>query len=161
MVTTQALLKERYDTHGDFQKQFSLSQLIKGAIAEHGTIADPVVAEAFDHIIVKLSRAAVGDAMHLDHWKDLEGYAALVVKHLQEPHPARAGFVIEEVIAKEYKERLRHPMTKRIAYTDGGGWFDFIPGAPMAANWGFWPVYAIEFEDGSVWDIRNGWRTIP
>ena len=34
-------------------------------------------------IMMKLARIACGDSDHIDHWRDIEGYARLVREHLE------------------------------------------------------------------------------
>lgn len=85
------LLQDRGQTHGNFQQQATTSQQLKdlvlGAVAnglgDHPSI-DPAINEALEMICVKMSRIANGNPYELDHWRDISGYAQLVVDLLEQ-----------------------------------------------------------------------------
>ncbi|MBP6946237.1 MAG: hypothetical protein KBB46_03025 [Candidatus Pacebacteria bacterium] len=86
-MSTEKILEERGKTHGDFRENAQVSQNIKGLIKERLHMQDlyipPFMKEAIDMISHKLSRIAVGDPFEPDHWKDIAGYAELVVRGLK------------------------------------------------------------------------------
>ncbi len=83
-VDINSLLTEREKVHGEFFHTAMLAQGIKSCIHPHlpATI-DPILPEAIDMIASKLARVASGDAMHIDHWDDIAGYATLVANFLR------------------------------------------------------------------------------
>lgn len=84
-MTTQELLNERGKTHGDWQTQakltYALKSLLSGMLSSRAISA--AQSEALSMICTKLARIAVGDANYVDHWRDIAGYAELVVQELQ------------------------------------------------------------------------------
>ena len=85
-------LKERGQTHGKFDSQFELATALKMAVTDscvkwnRGTVTvrkDYPMSEAMDMILTKVSRIAVGNPMEQDHWKDIAGYATLMVQYLR------------------------------------------------------------------------------
>lgn len=83
------LLAERaavINKNGDYDMAATISQEIKGAVkepTEFGDRAPEYMLEAVDMIANKLARIACGDPYHIDHWKDIAGYAKLVVAELE------------------------------------------------------------------------------
>lgn len=84
-------LKERGDTHGKFDSQFELATALKMVVTDscvkwnknQVTVRrDYPMSEAMDMILTKVSRIAVGNPMEPDHWKDIAGYATLMVQYL-------------------------------------------------------------------------------
>ncbi len=75
------LLDERERTHGDFASVARTAQSLKFALA--GSSGGDVEREALESIATKLARIRHGDAQHLDHWRDIAGYALLVAEHLE------------------------------------------------------------------------------
>lgn len=55
------------------------------------------------------------------------------------------------------------PKTVFVTHEEGGPWFAFpskyYPGERLRATGVL--VHSIRFDDGSVWDAVNGWRTVP
>lgn len=46
------------------------------------------------------------------------------------------------------------PKTIAVTFTEGGRWYNFIPGIfRLGAR-----VHSIKFENGAIWDVHNGWR---
>lgn len=78
------LLEQRKETHGDFHSNSFISQTLKGVVRPW--IADRELTsaqrEAIDMILHKISRICAGNPDHADHWRDIAGYANLVVKNL-------------------------------------------------------------------------------
>ena len=87
-------LEQRGTRYGNFQNHAELSQTLKNLILRHyhdvhgGPNAprlEPYVAESISMICHKLGRIANGDPMYDDSWRDIAGYAQLVVDILNEP----------------------------------------------------------------------------
>jgi len=78
------ILNEREATHGQFSDVSRVAQKIKAVYAERGYRHLPdVQMEALDMIASKIARILCGDSDFPDHWKDISGYAELVVESLQ------------------------------------------------------------------------------
>jgi len=75
------LLEERGERYGRFVDNARVAQAIRRVIL-HDSQPD-VVREALTQIAGKLSRIACGDPYYPDNWKDIAGYATLVVDWLQ------------------------------------------------------------------------------
>ena len=81
-------LAERGGRYGAFTGHAVISQTLQKAIHDHaetvgrGKIDDPVLCEALAMICHKLGRIANGDPAYDDSWRDIAGYAMLVVKNL-------------------------------------------------------------------------------
>lgn len=80
-----AVLKERNATHGDWVKQASCSQELKGNIPATNFNLEPWQREALELILMKISRIIHGDCNHIDSWDDIAGYAQLVANELRKP----------------------------------------------------------------------------
>ncbi|WP_086302598.1 DUF6378 domain-containing protein [Campylobacter vicugnae] len=81
-------LNERRETHGDFGSVAKLNIMLKECFRTHSTntwevdyIEDQMV--ALNMIFHKLSRIGCGKIDEIDHWRDIAGYATLVVKELE------------------------------------------------------------------------------
>lgn len=86
-MSTETLLRERNQTHGDFAHDAFVAQTIKNLIYQthtnHGrSMLTDVQCQALDMIASKLGRIAAGDPHHRDHWDDIAGYAKLAAKAL-------------------------------------------------------------------------------
>lgn len=82
MTDIQQTLNERGKTHGDFKENSRISQEIKATIHGARQLSDPQ-AEALDMIAHKISRILAGNPNEPDHWRDIAGYATLIVNQLQ------------------------------------------------------------------------------
>lgn len=74
-------LNERGGTHGQFKHNSEYSQSLKRLIRQtrnSGVFSD-IQQEALDMICHKISRICAGDPNFDDHWRDIAGYAQLVV----------------------------------------------------------------------------------
>lgn len=80
MEQTDALLKERGKTHGDYHAQAELACAIRDLFQTAGKWGHltRVEKDAALMIAVKLSRALTGNPHEPDHWRDIQGYARLV-----------------------------------------------------------------------------------
>lgn len=78
---TAKLLKERQASHGDYPSQAEVAQAIKTAIFNSPNYCAAKLrdqhTEALDMIASKIARICTGDPDFADHWKDIQGYAAL------------------------------------------------------------------------------------
>lgn len=97
IVDRDPLLAERQTTHGSFSRNAAISQRLKALFAHELVVSNPATAETFgrtyraitdvqaealDMIALKLSRILSGKCDEVDHWKDIAGYANLVVEDL-------------------------------------------------------------------------------
>lgn len=86
--STDEMLEQRGTRYGTFANHASLSQTLKNNvllhIQQHGQPENikPFHLEAIAMICHKLARIANGDPNYDDSWKDIAGYAELVVKEL-------------------------------------------------------------------------------
>jgi hypothetical protein len=78
------VLAERGRTHGDWSDNARLAQQMKELFRqEKGWLKlSACQREALDMIAGKISRVLSGDCDHVDHWRDVAGYAQLVVREL-------------------------------------------------------------------------------
>ena len=82
-------LKERGSRYGKFANHAELSQNLKNAVFTHInqygiTQLQPYQVEAMEMILHKVARIANGDPYYDDSWRDIAGYAQLVVDILNE-----------------------------------------------------------------------------
>ena len=78
------VLNEREKTHGSFERTAELSYNLKLFMAENGkNNLSSVQAEALSMIATKIARILSGNPNEVDHWKDIAGYAELVVESLK------------------------------------------------------------------------------
>ena len=87
--SVQNTLKQRQTRYGDFDKHSKISQAMKMAFADGYVNTGKDIEdmpdymwEAMSMICHKLARVANGDHMYDDNWRDIAGYAELVVKEL-------------------------------------------------------------------------------
>lgn len=81
-------LQERGARYGRFDEQAALSQALKSQMrvslrTDKGGLTDEVIHEAIDHICTKLARIGNGDPYYADNWRDIVGYATLVLRELE------------------------------------------------------------------------------
>lgn len=74
-------LTDRGDSYGDFSQVALLAQTLKNKLITVDMTA--VQCEAMQLICTKLARISCGDPSHADSWRDIAGYAELVVKNLK------------------------------------------------------------------------------
>lgn len=86
MPDIQEILNERQKTHGDFIIHSANSQSLKQVMMRSNGWhkLSQSQREALDMICHKIARILSGNPNHIDHWKDIEGYAALVSTKLEE-----------------------------------------------------------------------------
>jgi hypothetical protein len=81
------LLNEREQTHGRFEEVAYTARTIRYAMTRDGLSA--VQEEALGMIASKLARITCGNPDEPDHWRDIAGYAELVVRDLRRESIAR------------------------------------------------------------------------
>ena len=86
------LLNEREKTHGDYSELAFVSQYLKLALS-YGPIDQlPAVhRESLEMICVKMARIVCGDHNEPDHWRDIIGYAQLVLNHIKKVPPGSSS----------------------------------------------------------------------
>ena len=82
-MNTEDLLNTREKTHGDFLENAHVAQSLKRIVHSANPELPFYQAEALDLICTKLARIVTGANGEADHWRDLAGYAALVVRELE------------------------------------------------------------------------------
>ena len=76
------ILDEREKTHGSYANTASTAQALKD-VMKQGTNwrhLDDTQREALDLIATKIARILSGNPHEVDHWRDVAGYANLVVR---------------------------------------------------------------------------------
>jgi len=87
-VSVEATLKQRGNRYGEFKNHAALSQELKDMFYTHvaaygqATEFTPAMTEAIEMIFHKIARIANGDPTYDDTWRDIAGYAQLVVEEL-------------------------------------------------------------------------------
>lgn len=78
------ILEERKKTHGDFSKQSLTSQAFKEEFKKSPNYQKmpPAFKEGIEMILHKLARAMHGDFREIDHYRDIQGYAELIIKNI-------------------------------------------------------------------------------
>ena len=103
--SVDATLNERGKRYGDFRTQATLSQTLTYVwrnhyYQTHGTdpmALPPFLVEAVEMIFHKLARAANGDPLYIDNWRDLSGYALLIIDGLKETEGATDASITAKV----------------------------------------------------------------
>lgn len=82
-----SVLQQRFSTHGRFSDNARLTEQIMDVLrsSPNWDSCDPCVKVATFMIIHKLARALSGSVLFDDHWKDIAGYATLIVDSIQPP----------------------------------------------------------------------------
>ena len=84
MVDVKSILEERAKTHGKFEDVARASQELKRTLqnrAEKKLNTSQI--EALENIAQKMARIICGNPNEPDHWRDIAGYATLVVNELE------------------------------------------------------------------------------
>ena len=76
------LLNEREKTHGSFDEVARVAQRLKDEV--WSASIPNVHQEALDMICTKMARIVCGDHNEIDHFRDIAGYATLVIRHLED-----------------------------------------------------------------------------
>jgi hypothetical protein len=85
-MSIQDTLNQRQKTHGDFQENGRIMQMLKEVMRMKGKNWDALPAhqkEALEMIQHKIGRILSGNPNEPDHWKDIAGYATLVQNILE------------------------------------------------------------------------------
>lgn len=79
------VLERRGNRYGEYQDVSTTAQSLKYEFHNRGSwnAMEPYMQESLDMICNKLSRIANGDPYYDDSWRDIAGYATLVVKELE------------------------------------------------------------------------------
>lgn len=80
------LLQQRHSTHGRFEDNAQATELLMEvlrATPNYKDAPDTVKVASF-MIVHKLARAFSGDLLFDDHWKDIAGYATLIVNSIKQ-----------------------------------------------------------------------------
>ena len=85
MQSTDALLINRYKTHGEYYSNARVAQSLKNKLRNGDNWArlEDIHREALDFIAGKLARIVNGDPNFVDHWEDIMGYCKLVLDRVQ------------------------------------------------------------------------------
>ena len=83
--TKDSILEERGKRYGDFKNHAKITQRIKEVYQDYGNWDNLTDSqrEALEMIAHKIGRIINGDPNYADSWKDISGYAELVVKELE------------------------------------------------------------------------------
>lgn len=89
-LSVEATLKQRGNRYGEFHNHADLSQKLKsifnGHVEAHGQPENFTnsMSESIEMIFHKLARTANGDPTYDDTWRDIAGYAQLIVDELDD-----------------------------------------------------------------------------
>lgn len=89
----EAILQNREQTHGLYSVQSATSQRLKSLIwtsPNYQTMPDHM-REGLEMIQHKVARIVSGNAYERDHWVDIMGYAALVLRELDQVQQMTGG----------------------------------------------------------------------
>lgn len=84
----EKVLQDREKTHGDFEKGAEIFDQLMELLEENRDKFTVSQRYGLTHIMGKLTRIIGGNANEIDHWRDLAGYATLVVKSLKKEQSA-------------------------------------------------------------------------
>jgi hypothetical protein len=90
MPTIETVLAERNATHGDYREQAAFAQQFKRMMraGRNWERLDFYQAQSMEAFADKASRILSGNFNEIDHWRDVAGYASLVVRELEEAQGA-------------------------------------------------------------------------
>jgi hypothetical protein len=78
------ILNEHEKTHGNFNNVARLHQKLLAIFDSKNSVKETdVQKEAYNMILLKLARARCGNPNEIDHWRDIVGYAELVIEDLE------------------------------------------------------------------------------
>lgn len=97
MTDIQQTLNERASTHGFFRVNSRITQQLKEQVRNESGYDKLTYAqrESLDMIMHKIARILSGDPKFIDSWRDIAGYAQLIVDDLQSD-PAATDVRIEK-----------------------------------------------------------------
>lgn len=102
------LLEQRGQNYGDFSGQASISQGLKD-VARNGVQYDslkPFQKESVEMILHKIARIVNGNPNYIDSWRDIIGYAQLVVDELNKTEGATDSKIVKVVVKNGKMEEL-------------------------------------------------------
>lgn len=102
------LLEQRGQNYGDFSGQASISQGLKD-VARNGVQYDslkPFQKESVEMILHKIARIVNGNPNYIDSWRDIIGYAQLVVDELNQTEGATDSKIVKVVVKNGKMEEL-------------------------------------------------------
>ncbi len=94
MKYNNQILNKRETTHGDYVTVSTLAQKLKANIRHH--VLSELTKdqrESLDMICSKIGRICSGNPNEVDHWRDIAGYAELVVSRLEK---GKSKHVVEQ-----------------------------------------------------------------
>lgn len=97
MNNIEQTLVEREGSHGDYRDHARTTQGIKNAMlssTKWQSLSDPQK-ESLDMIAHKVGRILNGDPNFIDSWRDIAGYATLVVNILQNTEGATDNKIVK------------------------------------------------------------------
>lgn len=98
-LTTDTLLKERQETHGNFAEVAEKATHLQSYLTTNG-VTTTSVEHALQMICVKLARITAGNPMCADHWRDIAGYAELAAQSIT----LREGSSVPQAVARRAPE---------------------------------------------------------
>lgn len=83
------VIEERSKIYGDFEDVAKVSQALKATMFTAYESDEPVICEALDMLLHKLARIGSNSNgyKNIDNWRDIAGYAQLVVEWLSKEKP--------------------------------------------------------------------------
>lgn len=87
------ILQQREGTHGLYSEVCSISQGIKTTmqIGVNWRYLKAEQRESLEMIANKIGRILSGNSDFIDHWQDIAGYAALIVKEMEDDEQPAEG----------------------------------------------------------------------
>jgi len=75
------LLNNRAKTHGDYYRTAMMAQALKDEMrrGQNWKLLDDMQRETLEMVATKIGRILSGDPHEVDHWRDVAGYAQLIV----------------------------------------------------------------------------------
>jgi hypothetical protein len=85
MTNINDTLNERAHTHGDYREQAAFAQQFKRMMraGRNWERLELTQAQSLEAFADKISRVLCGNANEPDHWRDVAGYAQLIVRELE------------------------------------------------------------------------------
>jgi len=81
-MEVEKILTERKSVHGDWDCNATTAEQLQEITCRLDV--EPAIRQAIFMICAKLARIRCGNPHQLDHWKDIQGYAELAIRHIQE-----------------------------------------------------------------------------
>ena len=96
MPTIETVIAERAETHGDYKEPSAFAQSFKRMMrtSKNWDCLDFYQAQSMEAFCDKMGRILCGNFNEIDHWRDISGYASLVVLELE---TAQGGALRPEV----------------------------------------------------------------